>query len=151
MALNMINMHAAPAMISRCAQRRTAKALRSQLTAFVLVVAVSFSAFHSSAIPVIAQTKLKITVSIVAQSQTDTPFNQVLNLLKQAMEKQAAGQTDEAISLAERALKLAEKNLGPEHPTVVMSLATLAQLYEQKHDDKQAEQSYLRAIAIADK
>src|SRR2546426_76170 len=61
-----------------------------------------------------------------------SPFNQVLALLRQCYEKQAAGQTDEAISLAQSALKSAEKDFGPEHATVAMSLAALAQLYDQK-------------------
>lgn len=80
-----------------------------------------------------------------------SPFNHVLALLRQSYEKQAAGQTDEAISLAESALKSAEKDLGPEHATVAMSLATLAQLYDQKGDYKRAEPFYLRALALAEK
>ncbi len=63
---------------------------------------------------------------------TNSPFNQVLALLRQSYEKQAAGQTDAAISLAQSALQSAEKDLGPEHGTVAMSLAALAQLYDQK-------------------
>jgi CHAT domain-containing protein/Tfp pilus assembly protein PilF len=80
-----------------------------------------------------------------------SPFNEVLALLRQSYEKQAAGQTDEAISFAERALKSAEKDLGPEHGTVAMSLAALAQLYDQKKDYNRAETFYLRAIGIAEK
>src|SRR6266550_7179687 len=87
-------------------------------------------------------------------SQTATtisPFNQVLALLRQSYEKQAAGQTDAAISLAQSALQSAEKDLGPEHGTVAMSLAALAQLYDQKGDYNRAEPFYLRALAIAEK
>ena len=78
-------------------------------------------------------------------------FSQVLALLRQAYEKQAAGQTDEAISLAQSALQSAEKDLGPEHATVAMSLAALAQLYDQKGNYNRAEPFYLRALAIAEK
>src|SRR5438128_8031011 len=78
-------------------------------------------------------------------------FSQVLALLRQSYEKQAAGQTDEAISLAQTALQSAEKDLGPEHDTVAMSLAALAQLYDQKGDYNRAEPFYLRALAIAEK
>jgi CHAT domain-containing protein/Tfp pilus assembly protein PilF len=80
-----------------------------------------------------------------------SPFNEVLDLLKQAYAKQVAGQTDEAIPLAERALSIAEKNLGPEHGVTAMSLSTLAQLYDQKQDYTRAESLYLRALAIAEK
>src|ERR1700686_1354163 len=115
--------------------------------ALLLLVPIFFSL-----VPLTAQTKLKVVNrGIIAQSQTDTRFTEVLNLLKQANEKKAAGQLDEAIVLAERAVQLAEKSLGPEHPTVTMSLAFLAQLYEQKHDDKRAETIYLRALAVAEK
>ncbi len=90
--------------------------------------------------------------SITSQSDTaSSAFDQVLALLKQSHEKQAAGQIDEAISLAERALKSAERDLGPEHGIVAMSLATLAQQYDQKGDYNRAEPFYLRALAIAEK
>jgi CHAT domain-containing protein/Tfp pilus assembly protein PilF len=90
--------------------------------------------------------------AVPSQSPADSsPFNQVLELLKQAYAKQVAGLTDEAISLAERALNIAEKNLGPEHGVTAMSLSTLAQLYDQKQDYNRAESLYLRALAIAEK
>ncbi len=78
-------------------------------------------------------------------------LSQVLDLLKQAQEKQVAGQFDEAIPLADRALKIAEKDLGPEHAAVVIALAMLAQLYDHKGDDNHAEPLYLRALAAAEK
>ncbi len=90
--------------------------------------------------------------TITSQSPiTNSPFDQVVQLLKQSREKQASGQIEEAILLAERALKSAEKDLGPEHGMVVLSLATLAQLYDQKGDYNRAEPFYLRALAIAEK
>jgi CHAT domain-containing protein/Tfp pilus assembly protein PilF len=82
---------------------------------------------------------------------SSSAFDQVLALLKESHEKQVAGQMDEAISLAERALKIAEKDLGPEHGIVAMTLATLAQQYDQKGDYNRAESFYLRALAIAEK
>jgi CHAT domain-containing protein/Tfp pilus assembly protein PilF len=90
--------------------------------------------------------------SITSQSDNaSSPFDQVLALIKQAYEKQTAGQTDEAILLAERALKIAEKDLGPEHSAVAMSLTALAQLNVQKGDNDRAEPFYLRALVIAEK
>jgi CHAT domain-containing protein/Tfp pilus assembly protein PilF len=82
---------------------------------------------------------------------TSSPLDQIIELLKQSYEKQTAGQTDAAISLAERALNLAEKNLGPDHGFTAMSLTTLAQLSDQKQDYNRAESLYLRALAIAEK
>lgn len=82
----------------------------------------------------------------------DAAFNQVMGLLKQSREKQRAGQFDEAILLAERALEKAQKELGPEHVTVAISLSALAQLYDyQKEDYGRAESYYVRALAIAEK
>ncbi len=98
--------------------------------------------------PVGTQNKSNMTSQ---PAQASSPFEQVLALLRQTYEKQAAGQTDEAISLAESALKIAEKDLGPEHGTVGMSLAALAQLYALKGNFDRAEQSYLRALVIAEK
>ncbi|MFN2511242.1 MAG: tetratricopeptide repeat protein [Pyrinomonadaceae bacterium] len=95
-----------------------------------------------------AQNKPNIASQTAPES---SPFDQVLALLRQAYEKQGAGQTDEAISFADRALKIAEKDLGPEHGTVAMSLAALAQLYALKGDFNRAEHSYVRALAIAEK
>ncbi|MDQ2920083.1 MAG: tetratricopeptide repeat protein, partial [Acidobacteriota bacterium] len=87
-----------------------------------------------------------------SQSPTaGTAFGQVLELLTQSHQKLAAGQTDEAISLADRALKIAEKDLGPDHSAAALSLATLAQLYDQKADYDRAEPIYQRALAIAEK
>jgi CHAT domain-containing protein/Tfp pilus assembly protein PilF len=85
------------------------------------------------------------------QPTASSPLSQVLALLKQAYEKQAVGRTDEAISLAESALQIAEKNFGPEHVAVAMSLAALAQLNDQKGDYNRAEPFYRRALAIAEK
>jgi tetratricopeptide (TPR) repeat protein len=85
------------------------------------------------------------------QATASSPLSQVLALLKQAYEKQAVGQTDEALSLAESALKIAEKDLGPEHVTVAMSVAALAQLNDQKGDYNRAETFYLRALTLAEK
>jgi CHAT domain-containing protein/Tfp pilus assembly protein PilF len=90
--------------------------------------------------------------SIKSQSTGEsTTFDRVLTLLKQSHEKQATGQFEEAVSLAERALQSAEKDLGPDHGMVALSLATLAQLYDRKEDYTRAEPYYLRALAVAEK
>jgi CHAT domain-containing protein/Tfp pilus assembly protein PilF len=86
-----------------------------------------------------------------ASGNAGAAFTQVLTLLSQARAKQVAGRFDEAIVLAEQALDSSQKDLGAEHAAVVMSLALLAQLHDQKHDYDKAEGFYLRALAIANK
>ena len=85
------------------------------------------------------------------QSATGSAFDQVLALITQSHEKFAAGKTDEAISLAEHALTLGEKELGPEHGAVGLSLATLAQIFDQNKDYDRAAVFYERALVIAEK
>src|SRR5689334_15376101 len=83
--------------------------IRSMITSpgFRLIVASLFAAF---------------TCSVAAQSnptpQSPTAFDQVLSLITQSQQKFSAGQTAEAISLAERAVQLGEKELGTEHGAV---------------------------------
>jgi CHAT domain-containing protein/Tfp pilus assembly protein PilF len=80
-----------------------------------------------------------------------SPFDQVLALLQQSQERQIAGEINEAIALADRALKIADKDLGPEHGAVLLSVSTLAQLHHRKGEPDRAEPFYLRALAIAEK
>lgn len=61
------------------------------------------------------------------------------------------GQFDSAISLAQRALAIREKALGPTHPDVATSLNNLAGLYDTRGDYDQAELLYKRALAIWEK
>ncbi len=50
-------------------------------------------------------------------------------LNQEAMELYRAGQYARALRLAQAALEVAEKNVGPNHPDVAQSLNTLAVLY----------------------
>ena len=61
------------------------------------------------------------------------------------------GQYDKAEPLYQRALVIAEKALGAEHPTTAGSLNNLAALYLQKGNYTQAEPLYQRALEIAEK
>jgi CHAT domain-containing protein/Tfp pilus assembly protein PilF len=131
-------MQAARTALNGCAKAWAPARPGPQILAFILVVTAFPSALTSSVVQVSAQT-------------ADSSVSQILDLLKQSMEKQVAGQLDQAIALSDRALKIAEKNLGPEHGTVLLSLATLAQLYDRKGDLDRAETCYRRALAIAEK
>lgn len=67
------------------------------------------------------------------------------------MQLSQAGNIDAALPPAEAALAKAQKDLGPEHALVVMSLYHVGFLYFQKARYEQAERLYQRALAIAEK
>ncbi len=73
----------------------------------------------------------------------------VLN--KQVIQLYGAGRYEEAIPLAQRALAIREKALGPEHPDTAVSLNNLAELYSATGDYAKAEPLYQRALAIHEK
>ena len=58
------------------------------------------------------------------------------------------GQYDSAVVVAKKALEIAEKNVGPDHPDVATSLNNLAELYRATGRDKKAEELELRAAKI---
>jgi CHAT domain-containing protein/Flp pilus assembly protein TadD len=80
-------------------------------------------------------------------AQTDDA--EVLN--KKVVELYRAGKYAEAIPLAQRALAIREKALGPDHPDVATSLNSVALLYDNLGRDADAEPLYKRALAIREK
>ena len=58
---------------------------------------------------------------------------------------------DGAVVVAKKALEVAEKNVGPNHPAVATSLNNLAELYRAQGQYAQAEPLYQRALAIVEK
>ena len=62
-----------------------------------------------------------------------------------------AGKYEEAIEVADMALKMAEKQNGPEHPDVAFSLNSLAELHYLNGNYTQAEFFYEQALAIDEK
>jgi tetratricopeptide (TPR) repeat protein len=62
-----------------------------------------------------------------------------------------AGQYARAVKVAEAALAVAEKNVGPNHPDVATSLNNLAALYRTQGDYAKAEPLYKRSLAIREK
>jgi tetratricopeptide (TPR) repeat protein len=71
---------------------------------------------------------------------------QILNQEVMALER--AGQYDRAVGVAQKALQVAEQNVGPSHPDVAMSLNNLAALYRTQGAYAKAEPLYKRALAI---
>ena len=73
-------------------------------------------------------------------------------LNSQVSQDYAAGRYQQAIPLAQRALAIAEKATGAEHPvTTVISLSNLARLYRATGTYTKAEPLYQRALDIAEK
>ena len=79
----------------------------------------------------------------------DTKEADALNA--QVFQLYRAGKYAEAIPLAQRALAIDEKALGPDHPDVGRDLNNLARLYDSQGRYGDAEPLYKRALAIAEK
>jgi tetratricopeptide (TPR) repeat protein len=62
-----------------------------------------------------------------------------------------AGKYDRAALLAQKALEVAEQNVGLDHPDVATSLNNLASLYDTQGDYAKAEPLYKRSLAISEK
>jgi CHAT domain-containing protein len=91
-----------------------------------------------------------ITVmAIVSTSvQAADSKNEGATLNAKVNELYRAGKYTEAIPLAQRALVIREKTLGPDHLDVATSLKTLALLYDKQARYADAEPMYKRALAI---
>ena len=72
-------------------------------------------------------------------------------LNQEVMELYRTGQYDRALKVAEAALRVAEQNVGPDHPDVAASLNNLAELYRIQGDYAKAEPLHKRALAITEK
>ena len=72
-------------------------------------------------------------------------------LMQEAVELDRTGEYDRGVVIARKALEAAEKNDGPDHPNVVLSLNLLGSLYVSKGQYAQAEPLFKRALAIAEK
>jgi tetratricopeptide (TPR) repeat protein len=72
-------------------------------------------------------------------------------LTDQAQSLYQQGQYHRAVVVAQQALDIAEKAVGPNHPSVAASLSNLAVLYHVQGQYVQAEPLYKRALAIREK
>ena len=74
------------------------------------------------------------------------------NILNQEVsDLYSAGKYYRAVEVAKKALEVARKNVGPDHPDVATSLNNLALLYYTQGRYAQAEPLYKRALAIREK
>jgi CHAT domain-containing protein/Tfp pilus assembly protein PilF len=87
-------------------------------------------------------------VELRAATEKDRALQEARNLLAEFLRLYRAGKYDEALPLAERALEIREKALGPDHPDIARSLNNLAILYHHKGDHAKAELLYQRGLAI---
>jgi tetratricopeptide (TPR) repeat protein len=69
-------------------------------------------------------------------------------LIEQTMDLYRASHHERAVALARKALDMAEQAMGPDHPSVAVSLNDLALLYRTLGHYAQAEPLYKRALAI---
>src|SRR5215475_14056908 len=90
-------------------------------------------------------------VELRAATEKDRVLQEARKLHAESQRLSRAGKYDESRPMAERALELREKALGPEHPDVAQSLNNLAILYRLKGDYAKAEPLYQRALAIREK
>ena len=72
-------------------------------------------------------------------------------LIQEANQLYRAGNYPGAVEVAKKALEVAEKSLGPDHPDVATSLNNLAELYRTQGQYAQAEPLYKRSLAISEK
>ena len=72
-------------------------------------------------------------------------------LTQEAMSLYQQGRYDRAVVVAKQALEVAERNVGPNHLDVAISLNNLAGLYDTQGQYAQAEPLYKRALAIREK
>ncbi len=102
---------------------------------------------------------LVVVLPVPARSQSPTSqsqsqgeaLNEASQLNQQVMQLYQQGKYAQAIPLAQRALAIREKALGPEHPDVATSLNGLALLYQAQGNFAAAEPLYQRALAIYEK
>jgi tetratricopeptide (TPR) repeat protein len=81
----------------------------------------------------------------------DNDLAEAQRLIGQVSQYYAKGQYQQAIPLAQRALAIREKALGPEHPDTGTALNNLAELYRAAGDYANAEPLFQRALAISEK
>ena len=72
-------------------------------------------------------------------------------LNQEAMELWLDDNIDRAFAVAQKALKVAEQNVGPDHPHVATSLNNLALLYQTRGDYASSVPLYKRSLAILEK
>jgi CHAT domain-containing protein/tetratricopeptide (TPR) repeat protein len=84
-------------------------------------------------------------------TEMDRQLQEARKLSAESIRLHRAGKYDEARSLAERALEIRRKELGPEHLDVAQSLNNLGNIYYDKGDYEKAELLYQQSLALREK
>jgi CHAT domain-containing protein/Tfp pilus assembly protein PilF len=98
----------------------------------------------------VGQYEVKV-IALRSPTAAERSLEEARRLSEESRNLRRKGKYDEALLLAERALVIREKILGPEHREVADSLHALASLYDDKSDYAKAEPLNLRALAIREK
>jgi CHAT domain-containing protein len=93
---------------------------------------------------------LFLLLPALSNAQQDK-FREAESLNQEVVKFYQQGRYSDAIRLAEKALAIYEKALGPDHPDVALSLNNLAFLYCYMGDYARAEPLYKRSLAIYEK
>jgi tetratricopeptide (TPR) repeat protein len=115
----------------------------------ILMINFTFLAATSQSSPAISSRSVTRQNS-AAQTQS-TELAEAEQLSNQVIELYKQGEFDKALPLAERALKLRENALGPDHILVANALTNLAEIYLAKGKRKEARTNYQKSIAIYEK
>src|SRR5262245_30231876 len=83
------------------------------------------------------------SVPVIAQAN-----DELMALQRQVTDLTGAGRYSEALAASQRALSLAEKRLGLEHPAVISWVNHIAYLNDQQGRYAEAERLYKRALAM---
>ena len=97
----------------------------------------------------VAASVLLLLVGAAASAHAQSAEWERLN--KEATALYQKGEYDRAVVVAKEALEVAERAVGPNHPSVATSLNNLAALYDAQGRYAQAEPLYRRALAIREK
>ena len=92
---------------------------------------------------------LVLTLVFVSHSFGQETFWQELNVELADLYRQ--GKYQEAVKVAERAVEVAEKTFGPDHPRVAISLNNLATLYRLQGRYGEAESFYKLSLDIKER
>lgn len=101
----------------------------------------------SWAFPLLAVGLLAASICVAAAQSDET----VDALNARVEELYTAGKYGEAVSIAQRAVELAEHQFGPDHPQVAQSLEKVASLYYKQGRHAEAEPLYRRALLVSEK
>jgi tetratricopeptide (TPR) repeat protein len=118
---------------------------------FLLILMMNSSLLTAAALSAPAISNQSATRQVSAAQTQSTELAEAEQLSNQVIELYKQGKFDQALSLAERALMLREKALGPDHVLVANALTNIAEIYLAKGKRKEARTSYQKSIAIYEK